>query len=131
MRRNDRNETARGSFKKGELSTLRGVRRGDLTTGEDTRAAGWRKARAPGSPVREQRDEEGYMQAVILAAGRGSRLGAQLPKCLVEVGGRLLIDHQLEALAMAGAETPVVVVGYGKRLVRPTVGRAARFAVND
>ena len=39
--------------------------------------------------------------AVILAAGRGSRLGAltdALPKCLTVVAGRALLDWMLDAL---------------------------------
>ena len=45
------------------------------------------------------------MQALILAAGRGTRMGektSELPKCLLEVGGRALIEHQLETLAECG-----------------------------
>ena len=45
------------------------------------------------------------MQGLILAAGRGTRLRRGRPKCLSEVGGRPLIDHQLEALAEAGSRT--------------------------
>ena len=53
--------------------------------------------------------------AVILAAGRGSRLGPRgedRPKCLVEVAGRSLLDWQLDALHAAGIERVVVVGGY-------------------
>lgn len=55
------------------------------------------------------------MRAVILSAGRGSRLlplTELMPKCLVPVGGRAILDHQLEALAAAGAESAIVVAGY-------------------
>lgn len=48
--------------------------------------------------------------AVIAVAGLGSRLGRGMPKCLVEVAGRTIIQHQLELLK----EVPDVrvVVGY-------------------
>jgi CTP:molybdopterin cytidylyltransferase MocA len=36
--------------------------------------------------------------ALIAAAGVGSRLGHGMPKCLVEVGGRRIIEYQLDAL---------------------------------
>ena len=36
--------------------------------------------------------------AVISAAGLGSRLELNLPKCLVEIGGRRIIDYQLDLL---------------------------------
>jgi MurNAc alpha-1-phosphate uridylyltransferase len=49
--------------------------------------------------------------AMILAAGRGSRLGAAsdlLPKPLMDVGGRPLIDHALDMLSAAGVRRFVV-----------------------
>src|SRR3954447_16924147 len=52
------------------------------------------------------------MDALVLAAGRGSRLRHGRPKCLVKVGGRYLIDHQIEALRWIGVERVSVVVGY-------------------
>lgn len=60
-------------------------------------------------------DNAGASQAVILAAGRGQRLGMrveEIPKCLLEVGGRTLLDHQLEMLAAAGVRNVCVVTGY-------------------
>lgn len=54
-------------------------------------------------------------QALILAAGRGQRLGAhveEFPKCLLQVGGRTLLDHQLSMLAACGIYDVSVVVGY-------------------
>lgn len=54
-------------------------------------------------------------KAIILSAGRGSRLlplTRDMPKCLIEVGGRAILDHQLDALADAGVERRIVVGGY-------------------
>lgn len=48
--------------------------------------------------------------AVICAAGIGSRLGLNKPKCLVEVAGRSLLDWHLERLQWA--ETVWLVVGF-------------------
>lgn len=53
--------------------------------------------------------------AILLNAGQGSRLlplTADRPKCLIEVGGKSIIDHQLDALAAAGVKRRVVVGGY-------------------
>lgn len=53
--------------------------------------------------------------AIILSAGQGSRLlplTADRPKCLIEVGGKAIIDHQLDALDAAGVERLIVVGGY-------------------
>ena len=55
------------------------------------------------------------MKAIILAAGRGSRMGSltsDKPKCLLEVKGRPLIEHQLHALEMAGIKDVAIVTGY-------------------
>jgi L-glutamine-phosphate cytidylyltransferase len=54
-------------------------------------------------------------QAVILAAGRGSRLGHLtdvMPKCLTLVAGRTLLDWMLGALRDAGMERVLIVGGY-------------------
>lgn len=53
--------------------------------------------------------------AVILAAGLGSRLGLDLPKCLVEVHGKKLIEYQLNLLS----EIPnvYIVVGFKEKEV--------------
>ncbi len=64
--------------------------------------------------------------AVILAAGRGSRLRSltdDRPKCLVELAGRTLLDWQLTALLAAGVASPVTVVcGYrGVQLDDPRI----------
>jgi 2-C-methyl-D-erythritol 4-phosphate cytidylyltransferase len=46
---------------------------------------------------------------VLVAAGRGERLGLDRPKALVEVAGRSLVGWAVEGLRAAGAETVVVV----------------------
>src|SRR5688572_14473966 len=60
-------------------------------------------------------------QAVILAAGRGSRLAPltdDRPKCLLEVAGRPLIDALVDSAAGAGIREVLVVVGYRADAVR-------------
>lgn len=55
------------------------------------------------------------MKALILAAGRGSRLGdatADRPKCLVDVAGRTLLRRQTAALEAAGVDSIGVVAGW-------------------
>ncbi|MCK5235564.1 MAG: phosphocholine cytidylyltransferase family protein [Deltaproteobacteria bacterium] len=73
------------------------------------------------------------MKALILAAGRGSRLGSAdegLHKCLLEVGRRPIIEHQLKALAETGIGPVGMVVGYSSEEVRERVGLRADFIPN-
>lgn len=60
------------------------------------------------------------MKAIILAAGRGSRmknLTDDRPKCLTEVQGRPLLDWQLDALSAAGVSEIAIVTGYKRELL--------------
>ena len=50
--------------------------------------------------------------AVVLAAGKGTRMKSDLPKVLCEANGRPLIDWVLDALEAAGFQQFLVVVGY-------------------
>jgi choline kinase len=55
------------------------------------------------------------MKAIILSAGQGSRLGHltdDRPKCLIDFGGKTLLDRQLDALAANGVAEAVVVTGF-------------------
>lgn len=54
------------------------------------------------------------MQAVVLAAGKGTRMQSDLPKVLHRLGPRALLDHVLHHLAQLGIEQPIVVVGHHK-----------------
>ena len=60
------------------------------------------------------------MRAVILAAGRGSRLGhlgADRPKCLVEFAGKPLLERQIAALRRGGVDEIGVVRGYRAEMI--------------
>lgn len=62
------------------------------------------------------------MKAIILAAGRGSRMKSltdERPKCLVEFRGRPLLEWQLEALRSAGIRKIGVVRGYRGEMLEP------------
>ncbi len=65
------------------------------------------------------------IQAVILAAGNSERLGdltKDRPKCLIEVGGRSLIDYSLMYLNAFGVREVAIVTGYCGDALRRAVG---------
>lgn len=66
------------------------------------------------------------MKAIILAAGRGSRmkdLTDDRPKCLVELDGETLLSRQLRALRSGGATEIAVVTGYHREMLADQVDR--------
>ena len=55
------------------------------------------------------------VKAIILAAGQGTRLRPltdDIPKCMVEVNGKPILNRQLDTLQSAGIENIIVVTGY-------------------
>lgn len=65
-------------------------------------------------------------KAIILSAGQGSRLGHLVddrPKCLIDFGGRTLLDRQLDTLAANGVGEAVVVTGFHDDLVDAAIAR--------
>ena len=74
------------------------------------------------------------MKAIIVAAGRGRRLGSEteeIPKCMVKVAGRAILHRQLDALAAAGVDDVVVVRGYrGDKIAPPPGAPPLRFVEN-
>lgn len=73
------------------------------------------------------------MKAIILAAGKGTRLnGVDLkPKCLFEVGGQTLLARQISTLVDSGIKDIVVVLGFEAERIRRLCERAASFVINS
>lgn len=68
-------------------------------------------------------DETGRIDAVVLAAGKGTRMKSDLPKVLHEIAGRSLLDHVLDTVGAVGIDHTVVVVGHKADLVRERCAR--------
>lgn len=63
-------------------------------------------------------------RAIVLAAGKGTRMKSDLPKVLYPIAGRPIIEYVLDALALAGVTEIIVVVGYrGENVRRGLAGR--------
>lgn len=70
--------------------------------------------------------------ALLLAAGRGERLGADVPKAYVRVAGRTLVEHSLAALEASGVVDEVVpVIGAGDSLRFAELGLPGHATLRD
>ncbi len=69
--------------------------------------------------------------AVVLAAGKGTRMKSQRHKVLHEIGGKPMIDHLLGEVEKLGTRRTVVVVGEWREQVEKHLAGRASFAVQD
>ncbi len=72
------------------------------------------------------------MKAVLLAAGRGSRLGAlteSTPKALIEVGGRAIIVRIIDGLIAASVDDFAIVTGYLAEKLEAGLGNGSQSGV--
>jgi dTDP-glucose pyrophosphorylase len=70
--------------------------------------------------------------AVILAAGRGTRMGTitqSIPKPMVPIRGRPMLEHILERLTAAGVARFVIVVGYQREAIEDHF-RGTKFRID-
>jgi MurNAc alpha-1-phosphate uridylyltransferase len=73
------------------------------------------------------------MKAMILAAGRGERmrpLTDTVPKALLSVGGRALIEHHLQSLVAAGILDVVINVAWLGQQIMDYLGDGSRYGVS-
>lgn len=74
------------------------------------------------------------LSAIVLAAGKGTRMQSELPKVCHEVGGRPMVCAVVDACLAAGCARVVVVVGYKQELVREALSGyegSVEFVVQD
>ena len=72
------------------------------------------------------------MRAMILAAGRGERLRPitdDIPKALVEVGGRSVLEWHLERVSVAGITQVVINLGWHGEQIVERIGSGERYGV--
>ena len=69
--------------------------------------------------------------AVVLAAGKGTRMRSCQPKVLFPLLGRTLVSRALDAAKDAGCSEQVVVVGFGQDKVRAALGEGLHYAVQQ
>lgn len=69
--------------------------------------------------------------AVILAAGKGTRMKSNLPKVLHRVCGKPMLEHVIEAVEELRPRRTIAVIGHGAELVEETVGRRLLYAIQE
>ncbi len=69
--------------------------------------------------------------ALILAAGKGTRMKSKLPKVLHQVGGKAMVQRVLETATSVGMEQAVVIVGFGGEAVQEHLAGQATFVVQE
>ena len=72
-------------------------------------------------------------KAIVLAAGRGKRLGSitdNLPKPMVPVRGKPILKYVLSDLTSAGIDEVLLVVGYRQETIRDYFGDGEQFGCN-
>ncbi|MBI5558943.1 MAG: HAD-IIIA family hydrolase [Deltaproteobacteria bacterium] len=72
------------------------------------------------------------MKAVILAGGRGTRLAPltdKIPKPMLPVGGKPILQHQIECLQRYGVNEVFLTVGYGADAIRDFFGNGEKCAI--
>lgn len=69
--------------------------------------------------------------ALILAAGKGTRMKSRLPKVLHRVGGLPMAEQVLLTVQRAGTTRQIMVIGFGAEAVREYFGDRAEFVVQE
>jgi len=67
--------------------------------------------------------------AVIMAAGKGTRMKSKLPKVMHSLAGKSLIEHVLETVNQVGIERPLVIVGHGREEIESRISERAELVI--
>ncbi|TDM07224.1 bifunctional UDP-N-acetylglucosamine diphosphorylase/glucosamine-1-phosphate N-acetyltransferase GlmU [Macrococcus lamae] len=70
-------------------------------------------------------------QAIILAAGKGTRMKSKLYKVLHPVCGKPMVKHVLDNVRKAGVTEVVTIVGHGAEQVKEVLGEESRFSMQE
>lgn len=73
----------------------------------------------------------GDIKAVILAAGKGTRMKSDLPKVIHKALGKEMVKYSIEAAKQAGAAEICLVVGHKAELVKEVVGNNYAYVLQE
>jgi len=67
--------------------------------------------------------------AIVLAAGKGTRMKSKLYKVLHPVCGKPMVQHVVDHVKSVGVQNVVTVVGHGAELVKTQLGENSEYAL--
>lgn len=70
----------------------------------------------------------GGVTAVVMAAGKGTRMKSKYPKVLHQICGKSLVAHVIQSLREAFIDEITVVIGHGKELLEQALGTKVNYA---
>ncbi|MCI5051029.1 MAG: NTP transferase domain-containing protein [Candidatus Pacebacteria bacterium] len=72
-------------------------------------------------------------QIIILAAGKGTRMGGNIPKALTPLGNQSMIEHVMDTIESLEtfSKPPIVVVGYKAEMIQEVLGDRAIYAIQN
>ena len=74
-------------------------------------------------------DQMAKTQIVVIAGGRAKRMGTDIPKCLLEISGKKLIDICIESLTKEGFSDFVFLLGHKHEMVTDHIGNGSRYGI--
>ena len=69
--------------------------------------------------------------AIILAAGKGTRMRSKLYKVLHQVCGKTMVEHVLTQLEKAKIDNIITIVGFGAETVEQQLGHRTKYALKN
>lgn len=72
-----------------------------------------------------------YFTAVILAAGKGTRMKSELPKVMHHLAGQPLIDHVLDKVGNLGIDDVITIAGHGRKILTEHLGERTKVVVQS
>jgi bifunctional phosphoglucose/phosphomannose isomerase len=119
-----------GDFVSTYLAVLRGV---DPTPVESIRILKERVVKEERPKVKKTRRPGERVKAVIIAGGEGTRLRPltyHVPKALIPIMGRPLIEYQLELLKHHGIYEVILNLYHQAEVIKDCLGNGSRFGIN-
>ena len=72
-----------------------------------------------------------HRRAIVLAAGKGTRMKSKKYKVLHELAGKSMIEHVVNNVKGSGVEDIVTIVGYGAEHVKETLGERSQYSFQE